>query len=106
LFLITLLSIVSSWGIGVATIILLCSRDVGLRLVAGVLVLFVWTAFFVWQLYGNLIEISFLSLNHPGEPSPLWWLNPLFCLLWWIVPLGLLSFIIHTVRIIKRELKS
>ncbi|MBU0512033.1 MAG: hypothetical protein KJ638_10100 [Chloroflexi bacterium] len=105
-FFFTLLNIVSAWAVGVATVILLWYRDAGLRLVALVFVIFVWTTFLAWHFQGNLIEILFLSVNRPNEPSPLWWLNPLFCIFWWVIPLGLISFVGHTLRILAEEAKG
>lgn len=103
-FFFTMLSIISSWAIGVATIVLLWYRDVGLGLVGWGAVIIVWVMVFAWRLQGNLMDIFILALEHPNDkPWPLWWLNPLICLIECIVPLGIIGFLGHTVRLIIRE---
>lgn len=101
--LVTLTFATCTWGVGVATALLLWRRDAGLGMLGWMLAAFTWVAFFAWRIHGNLIEISFLSINNPNATWPLWWINPLFCLLGWSVPLGIASFCIHTVKIIARE---
>jgi hypothetical protein len=100
-FFFTMLSIISSWAIGVATIILLWYRDVGLDLVGWGAVIIVWVMVFAWCLQGNLMEIFILALEHTNDkPSPL---LSLICFIECIVPLGIIGFLGHTVRLIIQE---
>jgi hypothetical protein len=101
----TLLFVVSIWSVGVATAILLYYHDVGLGLMAGASAMTIWILLFAWRFQGNLIELVFLNLVHPDEPSPLWWFNPIMCIVGWIFPLGGISFLVHTGRLIMRELR-
>lgn len=99
----SMLFVVSVCSLGVATAILLWYRDVGLGLIAWGLVILVWVLLLGWRFQGNLIELSFFNLIHPDEPPPLWWFNPLMCILGWIIPLGVISFLGHTLRLIVCE---
>ena len=101
-----LLTIFCMWGVGVATIIFLWYRDYGLRLVASALVIITWIGFVVWNIQGNLFDLLIKNMNQPEVPSPLWWLNPLFCVLWWVIPIGIISFVVHTFRIIAKEISQ
>lgn len=104
-FFFSMLFVVSFWCIGIATGILLWYRDVGLGLIAGGTILVVWVLLFVWRFQGNLIELFILSLNHPNESSPFWWFGLLACVFDCIAPLSILSFLVHTIRLIVRELQ-
>ena len=101
-----LLTIASMWGVGVATIIFLWYQDYGLKLVSSALVIITWLGFFASYFQGNLFELLVANLNQLETPSPLWWLNPLFCVFWWIIPIGISSFIVHTFRIIANEMSQ
>jgi hypothetical protein len=98
-----MLFLTSVWSVGVATAILLWYRDIGLGLMAWGLAIFIWVVLLTWRFQGNSIELVLSSLNHPNEPSPLWWFNPLICIFGWIIPLGIVSFLGHTLRLIIRE---
>lgn len=104
-FFVSMLFIVSAWSFGVATLVLLWYRDVGLGLIAWGSAIVVWLMLFAWRFQGNLLELWLSSLNYPNEPSPLWWFNPLTCILGWIIPLGILSFLGHTIRVLIREFR-
>jgi hypothetical protein len=98
-----MLFITSVWSVGVATAILLWYRDIGLGLIAWGLAIIIWVVLLTWRFQGNSIELVLSSLNHPNEPSPLWWFNPFMCIFGWIIPLGIISFLGHTCRLIIRE---
>jgi len=100
-----LLFIVSGWCIGVSTAILLLCRDVGLRLIGLGSVIMIWALALGWRSQGSLIQLYLSSLTSSNEPSPLWWLNTLMCIIGWIIPLGIISFLAHTLRLIWRELR-
>jgi hypothetical protein len=103
-FFFTVLSVVSGWAIGIATIILLWYRDVGLGLIGWAAVLIVWIMMFAWRFQGNLMEGLILAIERPNDkPHPLWWFGPLTCVIQCIVPLGIIGFLEHTVRLIVRE---
>jgi len=103
-FFYVLLTTFSMWGVGVATIIFLWYRDVGLKLIASTLVIFTWAGFFIWYFQGNIFDLLIASINQPEVTSPLWWLNPFLCVFWWVIPIGICSFIVHTFRIFAREI--
>lgn len=102
----SMLFIVSGWCTGVATAVMLWYRDIGLGLVAWTTIVAVWIFVLAWSFQGNLIELSLFSLSHPDEPSRLWWLNSLMCIIGWLIPLGLIGFVSHTLRLIIRECRS
>lgn len=103
-FFFTTLFIVSIWGVGLTTGILLWYRDVGLRLIAWGSVILVWMMAVAWRIQGNLIQLAFMYFNHPpDQPPPLWWFNTLLLMMFWMVPLGVVSFIRHTRRLVRRE---
>lgn len=101
----TLLFSVSCWIFGIATIVLLWYRDIGLGLIAWGSVIMVWILLFAWRFQGDLIELSIYNLAHLDEPAPLGWAYPFICIFGWIVPLGIFSFLGHTVCLIVHELK-
>lgn len=98
-----MLFVTSVWSFGVATLILLLYRDVGLGLIAWGTAAVVWLFLLAWRFQGNLLELWFLSLNNPNGPSPLWWFNPLMCIFGWIIPLGIAGFLWHTIRLLIHE---
>jgi len=100
----TILTVVSIWMIGLATALLLWYRDAGLGLIGWTLVIYVWTSALTWRFQGNFLELFLFSMNNPDFPDPLWWFRPLFCLTGWVVPLGLFGFIMHTIRVLSKEL--
>ena len=104
-FFFTLLFIVSGWCIGISTMILLYYRDVGLQLLGWGSVVMIWAMLLGWRFQGDLVQLYVSSLTQSNMPSPLWWLNSLMCVLWWIIPLGIIGFLVHTVRLIWRELR-
>lgn len=105
-FLFSMLALPGLWLMFLATLILLWRRDKGLLLVGGLPLLFVWSAFLTWQYQGNLIELWLESLNQPTAPSPLWWLNSLFCLSACLLPLAMLSFVGHSLRLLVNEFRD
>lgn len=100
-----LLTVVSGWSIGVATVVFLWHKDKGLRLMGWGSVMIIWVFLFAWRFQGNLFELWIFSLNNPNAVVPLWWVNPMMCVFGWIFPLGLIGFIAHTVRLIAIELQ-
>ena len=104
-FFFTLLFTVSAWSVGIATAILLYYRDVGPGLAAWGTVILVWVLLFAWRFQGNLIELSFLSVIHPDQLTPIWWFSPLLCVFGWIIPLSILGFLGHTLRLLLHEWK-
>ncbi|MCP4538841.1 MAG: hypothetical protein GY832_17035 [Chloroflexi bacterium] len=104
----SLFLIVSGWLVGVATAILLWYHgiDTGLRLIGWMTVIFIWSlALFSRFFPGNIVEFLMLDFTYAEEPSPLWWLQPIICVIGWVVPLGILGFLGHAVRLIVREFK-
>jgi hypothetical protein len=104
-FLFIMLTIVSGWTVAITTALFLWYRDVGLRLIGWSSVIVIWTMVFASRSYGNLIELvfSYSYLTPSSQPRPLWWLYlpPLF--LFWILPWGIVSFVRHTILLIRRE---
>jgi hypothetical protein len=101
----SVLIIPSLWLLFLASVILLWYRDVGLALLGWGSIIYVWSLFLSWRYQGNLLELWLYSLNYPDAPSPLWWLNTLFCLSACIFPVAIFSLLGHTVRLIIHELR-
>ncbi|MCP4538836.1 MAG: hypothetical protein GY832_17010 [Chloroflexi bacterium] len=105
-FFFTLLLLVSTVCIGVATAVLFWYRDVSLKLIGWISVLYIWALVVGWRFQGNLMTVYMSSLVNPNQPSQsLWWINSLMCIMGWVVPLGMIGFIGHTIKLIVRELQ-
>lgn len=101
----SILVIPGLWLMLLATAILLWHRDAGLALLGWGSIIYIWSVFLAWRYQGNLLELWLQSLNHPDAPSPLWWLNTLFCLSSCIFPVAIVSLLGHTFRLVGRELR-
>lgn len=105
-FFFSLLLLVSTVCIGVATAILLWYRDVSLKLIGWISVIYIWALVLGWRFQGNLITLYMSGLVYPNQSSQsLWWLNSLMCIVGWIVPLGIISCVGHTIKLVIRELR-
>jgi len=102
-FIFTLMSMISAISVGVAMFIWLLYRDVGLQTLLILMVAYIWIMLFAWLVHGNLIELMLDNL-FVTEISPIWWLNPIFCVIAWGVLIGTISFAVHTIRISVKEL--
>lgn len=102
--LISLAFVTSIWAVGVTTALYLWHHDHGIQLCGIFLLLFMWTLVFLYRAHGNLMETMLLNIIRSDVPSPLGWLNPFFCILGWLIPLGIVSFLIHTIRLFASEL--
>ncbi len=88
--------------LGICLALMLWKRDAGLPLVGWALVGFIWTMLIVNRVQGDIVEVLLRSMGN-ASIYPTWWLDPFFCFLWWAVPLGVLSFLWHTLRLIRKE---
>ncbi len=105
-FFFTLLLLVSTVCIGVATAILFWYRDVSLKLIGWISVICIWALVLSWRFQGNLMTVYMSGLVNPNQPSQsLWWANSLMCIMGWVVPLGIIGFIGHTIKLVVRELQ-
>ena len=91
--------------LGVSLALALFRHDAGLPFVGWLVVVIVWAALIANRVQGNVIELYLRSVG-TTTGYPLWWLDPLVCVLWWAVPLGALSFIWHTLRLIRKEIRG
>ena len=105
-FFFSLLTIISGWSVGIATIVLLWHKDKSLTLIGWGSAIIIWILLLSWRLQGNLFELWVYSLNNLERASPLWWFNPIMCIFGWIIPLSLIGFSVHTIRLIALELSS
>jgi hypothetical protein len=96
--------------VGLSLLIALCirlyHRDIGPVLIAWLTLIIVWSAVIAWRWQGNLIELSFQSMEYPNQPSPVSWLSLLFSSACCLVPLALLSFLWHTLVLLRREMRG
>lgn len=99
----TLLFLVSCWAVGVVLAVLLWHRDVAMALIGWGSVIVVWILAFAWRYQGNLIQLAFSTLIQTDQPSPLWWFNPIMCIIGWVVPISIIGFLGHTIRLIANE---
>lgn len=104
-FFFSMMLLPSLWILFLATLIFLWQRDVGMPIVGLLSISLVWALFLYWHYEGDIVTLWLYDLNHPTEPSPLWWLNTLFCLSSCIVPIAMISFLFHTFRLIKHEIE-
>ncbi len=105
-FFFSILVLPTLWLLFLSTIILLWRRDVGLLFLSWIPILYVWSVFLAWRYQGNLIKLWLNSLSQSGTPSPLWWLNTLFCLSSCVLPIAAVSFMGHTVRLLVHEFRQ
>jgi len=102
----SLLLLVSTVCIGVATAILFWYQDVSLKLIGWMSVIYIWALVLGWRFQGNLMTSYMSSLINPNQPpQSLWWINSLMCIMGWVVPLGFIGFVGHTIKLIVRELR-
>ena len=101
-----ILFIAGGWAFIISTILLLLRRDVGLQVAAWGGAIIIWTYVFAWRFQGNLIELELMTMTHPNDRSPLWWLHQLMCIFGALFPLGAISFVWHTFRLILREFRG
>ncbi len=86
------------------TVVLLWRRDIGLSMFGWFSILIIWSLFFFGRDLGNPMEIWLQGLEQPDAPTPLWWLYTLCSLVPCILPLAIVSFFVHTLRLVKQEL--
>ncbi len=102
----TLLEIVSIWATGLTSAIFLWYNDVGIRIIGWSSVGAIWLVALAWRIHGNLLFITITSFERTDTQPPLWWIYPLFPVIMWLIPLSLLSFIIHSIRIMYWEFQG
>jgi hypothetical protein len=104
----SLMLVSSSMALVTAVVILMFRYDLGLRIAAWATVISIWAAVFVWVAQGNVIEAMLQSFEQPGAgtAASIWWLSLLFAGMNCLVPLALLSFLWHTLLLLKREIKG
>lgn len=87
--------------------ILLFQRDLALPLMGLLSLALVWAAAITWQRQGDLFAQLFgMLLNTTSPPTDLMWVlilvNTMICLM----PIAALSFLVHTIRAVRRELEG
>ncbi len=101
--------IIGFCSVGISTAVFLRHQDAGLKLFGGCLLIQIWVFFLSWCFHGNLLELFLLDLDFQNSNSAL---NapPFLCasllISFWLIPLGLIGFIVKTIRYIRFEFKS
>lgn len=67
-------------------------------------IVFMWSILLAWKATGNLLEKWIASMS--STSNDLWWLYALMYGSAWVVASGLVSFIIETIRALKKEFFS
>lgn len=90
-------------GLGV----LLFQRDLALPLIGLLSLIVVWSAAIAWMIRGDLIaEMMGLMLGAPGAGGSLFWIVVFFNTLLCILPIAAVSFLVHTIAAVNRELRG
>lgn len=100
---IILLFTLSVFAVAFATYLLAYYIDIGLTLAAWMSVLFIWSILIVWRLEGNVFELLTTSLSNPTYTPGYAILSNVFALTFCLIPIGILTFLLNTVRLILRE---
>ncbi len=79
-------------------------RGASLMFMAWGSIVFMWSILLAWKATGNLLERWIASMS--STSNDLWWLYALMYGSAWVVVSGLVSFIIETIRALKKEFFS
>ncbi len=104
-FAVLVLTIDAMSVLGISVVMVLWRRDAGLPLIGWLSAIFVWIMLISNRVQGNTVELYLRSISNTTD-YPLWWLDSLFCILWWTIPIGTLSFLLHTMKLIRKEIQG
>ena len=79
-------------------------NDASLKFMGWGSIVFMWSILLAWEATGNLLEKWIASMS--STSNDLWWLYSLMYGSAWVVASGLVSFIIETIRALKKEFFS